>query len=36
MHLELTRKAVDLSEENENLKKEKGLAVVEYNSLKDG
>ncbi|KAL1541373.1 hypothetical protein AAHA92_25604 [Salvia divinorum] len=35
MHTELTRKAVDLSVENENLKKEKELAVEAYNSLKN-
>ncbi|KAG8374138.1 hypothetical protein BUALT_Bualt11G0099700 [Buddleja alternifolia] len=35
MHLELTRKATDLLEENENLKKEKEVAVEEYNYLKD-
>ncbi|KAI3447481.1 hypothetical protein Pfo_004146 [Paulownia fortunei] len=34
MHLDLTRKAADLLEENENLKKEKELAVKEFNSLK--
>ncbi|XP_042014501.1 uncharacterized protein LOC121762615 isoform X2 [Salvia splendens] len=35
MHTELTRQAVDLSVENENLKKEKELAVEAYNSLKN-
>ncbi|KAL0344775.1 UNVERIFIED_CONTAM: hypothetical protein Sradi_4308800 [Sesamum radiatum] len=34
MHLELIKKAADLSEENENLKKEKELALKEYTSLK--
>ncbi|KAK4432546.1 hypothetical protein Salat_1016800 [Sesamum alatum] len=34
MHLELIKKAADLSAENENLKKEKELAVKEYTSLK--
>ncbi|KAL3839792.1 hypothetical protein ACJIZ3_024383 [Penstemon smallii] len=32
--LELTTKAAELSEENENLKKKKELAVKEYNTLK--
>ncbi|KAI3471963.1 hypothetical protein Pfo_028651 [Paulownia fortunei] len=36
MYLELTRKAADVLEENEKLKKEKVLAVEEYNSLKGG
>ncbi|KAI3471839.1 hypothetical protein Pfo_028492 [Paulownia fortunei] len=36
MYLELTRKAADVLEENEKLKKEKELAVEEYNSLKGG
>ncbi|XP_042016018.1 basic leucine zipper 10-like isoform X1 [Salvia splendens] len=35
MHTELTRQAVDLAVENENLKKEKELAVEAYNSLKN-
>ncbi|KAL3825789.1 hypothetical protein ACJIZ3_021818 [Penstemon smallii] len=35
IYLELTRKAAELTEENENLKKGKELAVEEYNSLKD-
>lgn len=35
MHLELTKKAVDVLEENETLKKEKELVVEEYNSLKN-
>ncbi|KAL0426526.1 UNVERIFIED_CONTAM: hypothetical protein Slati_2827400 [Sesamum latifolium] len=34
MHLELIKKTADLSEENENLKKEKELALKEYTSLK--
>ncbi|KAL3839791.1 hypothetical protein ACJIZ3_024382 [Penstemon smallii] len=34
MFLELTSKAAELSEENENLKKKKELAVKEYNTLK--
>ncbi|PIN16827.1 hypothetical protein CDL12_10529 [Handroanthus impetiginosus] len=34
MHLELTRKAADLSEENKNLKKEKKLAMEECTLLK--
>ncbi|KAK4392083.1 hypothetical protein Sango_1986100 [Sesamum angolense] len=34
MHLELIKKAADLSEENENLKKEKELVVKEHTSLK--
>ncbi|PIN14700.1 hypothetical protein CDL12_12672 [Handroanthus impetiginosus] len=36
LHLELTRKATDLSEENENLKKAKAVAMEKYNSLKSG
>ncbi|KAK4419350.1 hypothetical protein Salat_2347900 [Sesamum alatum] len=34
MYLELTRKAADMLEENENLKKKKEVAVEEYNLLK--
>ncbi|KAL6521126.1 hypothetical protein OROGR_017695 [Orobanche gracilis] len=35
MFLDLNRKAADVLEDNENLKKEKELAVEKYNSLKD-
>ncbi|KAH6825375.1 hypothetical protein C2S53_018727 [Perilla frutescens var. hirtella] len=34
MYVELTRKASDVFEENENLKKQKELMVEEYNSIK--
>ncbi|XP_057777854.1 uncharacterized protein LOC130996574 isoform X3 [Salvia miltiorrhiza] len=35
MHLELTKKAADVLEENENLKKHKELMVEDFNSLRE-